>query len=54
MRSKRSLKLDIAKRSKQNWERGKGARKIGNPRYKPVRVRGSDGVVRKVYKVRKR
>ena len=26
---------DQARRSKQNWERGRGARKIGNPRYKP-------------------
>lgn len=45
---------DQARRSKQGWERGKGARKIGNPRYKPVRVRGKDDVIRKVYKLRAR
>ena len=38
---------DQTRRSKQNWERGKGARKIGNPRYKPVVRKG-----RKVYVVR--
>ena len=48
----RGLKQDMRRRSKQNWERGRGARKIGNPRYKPVRVRGKDNVVRKVYKLR--
>ena len=52
--TKRGLKQDIRRRSKENWERGRGARKIGNPRYKPVRVRGKDDVVRKVYKLRKR
>ena len=52
--TKRGLKQDIKRRSKENWERGRGARKIGNPRYKPVRVRGKDDVVRKVYKLRKR
>ena len=26
---------DQARRSSQNWERGRGAKKIGNPRYKP-------------------
>lgn len=36
-------------RSKENWERGRGARKIGNPRYKPVMRKG-----RKVYIVRPR
>ena len=25
---------DRARRSKQNWERGRGAKKKGNPRYK--------------------
>jgi len=52
--TKRGLAQDINRRSKENWERGRGARKIGNPRYKPVRVRGKDDVVRKVYKLRKR
>jgi len=36
-------------RSKQGWERGRGARKIGNPRYRPVVRNG-----RKVYILRKR
>lgn len=40
---------DQARRSKQNWERGRGARKIGNPRYKPVQRNG-----RKVYILRKK
>tara|TARA_R100001530_G_scaffold127612_1_gene96872 strand:+ start:529 stop:678 length:150 start_codon:yes stop_codon:yes gene_type:complete len=38
---------DQKQRSKQNWERGRGARKIGNPRYKPVVRNG-----RKVYVLR--
>jgi len=47
-------RLDQVRRSKQDWERGRGARKIGNPRYKPVRVRGKDDVIRKIYKLRRR
>ena len=43
----RSQKKDMKQRSKQDWERGRGARRIGNPRYKPVIVKG-----RKVYKLR--
>ena len=50
----RGLKSDMKRRSAENWERGVGARKIGNPRYKPVRVKGKDDVIRKVYKLRKR
>lgn len=38
---------DQTRRSKQRWERGRGARKIGNPRYKPIRRHG-----RKVYVLR--
>ena len=38
---------DQARRSKEQWERGRGARKIGNPRYKPVVRKG-----RKVYVLR--
>lgn len=45
---------DQARRSKQNWERGRGARKIGNPRYKPVMRKGKDDVLRKLYVLRKR
>lgn len=40
---------DQARRSKQKWERGKGAKRKGNPRYKPVKRNG-----RKVYIVRKK
>lgn len=40
---------DRARRSSQRWERGRGARRIGNPSYKPVRRNG-----RKVYIVRVR
>ena len=50
--TKRGLKADLKQRSKENWERGRGAKKIGNPRYKPKRVRGKDDVMRKVYCLR--
>ena len=40
---------DKKRRSKQNWERGRGAKRKGNPSYKPVIRNG-----RKVYIVRKR
>lgn len=43
---------DQKRRSKQDWERGRGAKRKGNPRYKPARVRGKDDVIRKVYKLR--
>ena len=43
---------DQARRSKQNWERGVGARKIGNPRYKPVVITDKNKVRRKIYKLR--
>jgi len=45
---------DQSRRSKQDWERGRGARKIGNPRYKPKRIKGKDDVVRKIYVLRKK
>jgi len=54
MRTSRSLKQDMKRRSKENWERGRGAKKKGNPRYKPKRVKGKDDVIRKVYCLRKR
>ncbi len=44
---------DQVRRSKQNWERGRGARKIGNPRYKPVRRKDKNDVLRKLYVLRK-
>jgi len=50
----RGLKQDMKRRSKENWEGSRGAKKKGNPRYKPVRVRGKDDVIRKIYKLRKR
>ncbi len=45
----RGLAQDKRKRSKQDWERGRGAKRKGNPRYKPVIRKG-----RKVYILRKR
>ena len=50
----RGLAQDIRNRSKENHERGKGAKKIGNPRYKPVRRKDKNDVMRKLYIVRKR
>ena len=50
--------MDQKKRSKQAWERGKGAKRKGNPRYKPVNRRIKKGPLkgktRKVYVLRKR
>ena len=40
--------------SKEGWERGRGASKKGNPRYKPVRRRDKNDVLRKLYILRKR
>ncbi len=50
----RGLKQDMRQRSKENWERGKGARKIGNPRYKPVNRKDKNDVLRKLYILRKK
>ena len=50
----RGLKQDLRRRSNENWERGRGAKRKGNPRYKPVRVKGKDDVIRKIYKLRSR
>ena len=52
--TKRGLIQDMNRRSSENWERGKGARKIGNPRYKPVRRKDKNDVLRKLYILRKR
>jgi hypothetical protein len=49
VRNKKGKLSDPLSRSKENWERGKGARKIGNPSYKPVKRGG-----KKVYVVRKK
>ena len=45
-------RADQARRSKEDWERGRGAKKKGNPRYKPVNRRDKNGVLRKVYTLR--
>jgi len=45
---------DQARRSKQNWERGRGAKKIGNPRYRPIKRRDKNDVLRKLYVLRKK
>jgi hypothetical protein len=50
----RGLKQDMKRRSKQNWERGREAKKKGNPRYKPVKRRDKNNVLRKLYILRKR
>ena len=52
-RSRRSTSADRSRRSKQGWERGRGAPKKGNPRYTPVIVKDKNGVRRKVYRLRK-
>lgn len=39
---------DQARRSQEDWERGRGAKRKGNPRYKPVTRKG-----KKVYILRK-
>ncbi len=49
----RGLKQDMRRRSQENWERGRGARKIGNPRYKPVKRYDKNKVLRKIYVLRK-
>ena len=53
-RSRFSKRMDDTKRSKQRHERGLGAKRKGNPRYKPVTVKCKGGYYRKVYKLRKR
>lgn len=50
--TKLGRKLDKAKRSSESWERGRGARRIGNPRYKPSTAM-RNGKRIKVYRVRK-
>ena len=52
--TKRGLKADMKRRSTENWERGRGAKKKGNPRYKPVRRKDKNDVMRKLYVLRKR
>jgi len=48
----RGWKIDQAKRSKEPWERGRGADRKGNPRYKPVKRRDKNDVLRKLYVLR--
>lgn len=43
---------DQKSRSRESWERGSGAKKKGNPRYTPKRVRRKDGSMTTVYKLR--
>jgi hypothetical protein len=50
----RGLKQDVHRRSKENWERGRGAKKKGNPRYKPVHRKDKNNVLRKLYILRSR
>ncbi len=39
-------------RSKEAWERGRGAPKKGNPRYMPKQITDKNGNPRKVYVLR--
>ena len=48
-RNKSGRYSDRLSRSKEPWERGRGAPKKGNPSYKPGMSKG-----RKVYRVRKK
>ena len=48
-RNKKGRYSETKRRSKQGWERGRGAKRKGNPRYKPVTRNG-----RKVYILRRR
>lgn len=43
---------DQGERSKQAWERGRGAPKKGNPRYKPQVITNKNGNKQKVYVLR--
>lgn len=52
--TRRGLKADMKRRSAENWERGRGAKKKGNPRYKPVRRKDKNDVLRKLYILRKK
>jgi len=47
-------RMDQLQRSQQPWERGIGAPRKGNPRYKPKMVTDKNGNRRKVYVLRKR
>ena len=44
---------DRKRRSSEGWERGRGARRKGNPNYKPVKRRTKSGL-KKVYVLRKK
>jgi hypothetical protein len=52
MRTTRSINADRRQRSSQSWERGRTAKKIGNPRYRPSTCMRSGQRV-KVYRLRK-
>lgn len=43
---------DSKLRSKEAWERGRGAPKKGNPRYAPKQITDKNGNKRKVYVLR--
>lgn len=45
---------DMKRRSTEGWERGRGAKRKGNPRYRSKRVRGKDDVMRKIYVLKNR
>lgn len=53
-RTSRGISQDRRLRSKEPHERGRGAPKKGNPRYKKARVKRKDGFWTSVFKLRKR
>ena len=50
--TKRGWRQDQKRRSKEGWERGRGAPKKGNPRYRPGFTINKRGSIQKVYRVR--
>ena len=50
--TRRGWVKDQKDRSKQDWERGLGAPRTGNPRYKPKVITNKNGDKQKVYVLR--
>jgi hypothetical protein len=48
-----SKRQDDQRRSKEAWERGRGAPRKSNPRYMPKTIVDKNGNTKKVYVVRK-
>jgi hypothetical protein len=55
VRTSRGIVQDRNRRSQEDWERGRGAKRKGNPNYKPVErtyTIGGKRVTKKVYILR--